>query len=171
MKIAAVASRSPGKIDHMLSEVAMHLRDEGIRICGIVQTNVERARQCRCDMDLLVLPTGPTIRISQDLGRNSRGCRLDAGALEQAVFHVEAALSGQVDLLIINKFGKRESEGRGFRAVIADALQRGIPVLVGVSEIADGDFRRFAHDLAEDLPDDADVVLDWCRTHVQAEPV
>lgn len=166
MKIASVLSKSPGANDRLLTEVATRLRDEGVRICGAVQTNVESSQECRCAMDLVVLPTGQTIRISQDLGSNALGCRLDAGALEQAVFHVETALSEQVDLLIINKFGKRESEGRGFRVVIADALEHGIPVLVGISESTAADFRRFVGELAEELPGDADVLLDWCRTHV-----
>lgn len=167
-QIAAIMCSSPGRTDRLLRDVAMRLRDEGVRVCGVVQANVEPSGDCRCDMDLSVLPTGQTIRISQDLGREAQGCRLDAGALEQAVVHIEAALSGEVDLLVINKFGKSESDGRGFRGVIAEALERDIPVLLGVTESVAGDFRRFAGDLAEDLPDDGDVLLDWCRTHVRA---
>ena len=57
------------------------------------------------------------LRISQDRGKWARGCRLDAGSLELAVAQVASALDVGADLMIINKFGKHEAEGRGFRAV------------------------------------------------------
>jgi hypothetical protein len=82
-------------------------------------------------MDVRVLPNGPILRISQNLGSVSKGCRLDPAALEAAVGLVEARLDPNVDLLIINKFGKHEADGRGFRTVIAAALDLEIPVLVG----------------------------------------
>jgi hypothetical protein len=34
--------------------------------------------------------------------------------------------------ILLNKFGKTESEGGGFRCVISDALTLGIPVVIGV---------------------------------------
>lgn len=171
VNVASVRSQRPGGTDRLLSDVARKLLSEGIQVRGVVQTNIERPGRSKCDMDLIVLPHGPEVRITQDLGDNARGCRLDSGALEQAVFHVEATLHGRVDLLIINKFGKRESEGRGFRSVIGDALERGIPVLAGLNALNDADFCRFAGELAEYLPDDVDIILDWCRAQVRLEAV
>ena len=37
------------------------------------------------------------------------------------------ALSGPVDLVIVNKFGKQEAEGRGLAGTIATALERDMP--------------------------------------------
>jgi len=37
------------------------------------------------------------------------------------------------DILILNKFGKQEAEGRGMRDPIVKAVDQGIPVLVGVN--------------------------------------
>ena len=39
----------------------------------------------------------------------------------------------RVDLLIINKFGREEANGRGLRAVFAEALIAEIPLVIGVS--------------------------------------
>jgi hypothetical protein len=86
-------------------------------------------------MDVLVLPDGPVIRISQSLGAGARGCRLDPEALEQAVAAAEARLAAGVDLVIVNKFGKHEAEGRGFRTLIAEAVALDVPVLVGVNRL------------------------------------
>jgi len=80
-----------------------------------------------------VLPDGPVIRISQSLGAGARGCRLDPEALEIAVAAAEARLAAGADLVIVNKFGKHEADGRGFRALIAEAVAAGVPVLVGVN--------------------------------------
>jgi nucleoside-triphosphatase THEP1 len=85
-------------------------------------------------MDLQILPTGPVVRISQNLGKDSRGCRLDTVALEQAVGITETQLTEAAPaLVIINKFGKHEADGRGFRSTIALALEKDVPVLVGVN--------------------------------------
>ncbi len=62
----------------------------------------------------------------------ARGCRLDLGALAALIIAVEKSLLGAVDFLFVNKFGKEEVEGRGFRDAIALALEREIPVVVGV---------------------------------------
>ena len=72
--------------------VVARLEGAGLRLAGTVQTNSENCDRGKCDMDLRVLPDGPSFRISQDLGAASRGCRLDAGALETAV----VAVTGQV---------------------------------------------------------------------------
>ena len=37
------------------------------------------------------------------------------------------------DILILNKFGKQEAEGRGLRNPIVVAVELGIPVLVGLN--------------------------------------
>lgn len=56
------------------------------------------------------------------------------------------------DVLIVNKFGKQEAEGEGFRPVIAAALAVGIPVLVGLNTLNAPAFRSFASGLAVELP-------------------
>ena len=127
----------------------------------MVQTNTECADSSKCDMDLRVLPAGETIRISQSLGSQSRGCRLDPAALEQAVAYVTASLDASPDLLIVNKFGKHEADGRGFRPVIAEALARDIPVLVGVNGLNEEKFLDFTEGAAQQVPADIEAVERW----------
>lgn len=50
----------------------------------------------------------------------------------EAGMMIRMQLDGVVDLVLINKFGKSESEGGGLRDVIVEAFARQIPVLVGV---------------------------------------
>lgn len=161
MYLAYVTTTDRGATDRLLSAVAAHLQSSGAKLAGVVQTNTECADSSKCDMDVRVLPEGETIRISQSLGTQSRGCRLDPAALEQAVGYVTASLDDGPQLLIINKFGKHEADGRGFRPVIADALARDIPVLVGVNGLNDEKFQEFTGGEAEQLAADLQAITDW----------
>jgi len=119
----------------------------------------------KCDMDLRVLPDGPTVCISEDRGELARGCILDSGALEQTVFEVERRLDG-ADNLIVNKVGKREAEGKGLAPVIAEAQHRDMPVLVGVNGLNLAAFLAFAGKDIEGLATCPDLVTEWCRSAI-----
>lgn len=156
-----------GGSDRLLAEVAEALWAGGVRLGGVVQVNTEFDPDQPCLMELRVLPDGAAFRISQSLGRHSSGCRLDAAGLEDAVGRVGAALTAMPpQVLIVNKFGKQEAEGRGFRPVIAQALALGVPVLTSVSDKNRSAFDLFAADFATLLPADEAEVLSWCRTQV-----
>ncbi len=162
MRLAYVTAAERGLTDRVLAEAADLLAAQGIRVAGAVQTNIERPRRFRCDMDLRILPDGPTIGITQNLGESARGCRLDPGALEAAVADVSARLANRKpDLLILNKFGKHEAEGRGFRPVIAEALTLGLPVVLGLNRLNERAFHDFAGGCAEKLPCDTGELVNW----------
>jgi nucleoside-triphosphatase THEP1 len=161
MDIACVGIHGRGETDRFIAQVATALEAAGLRLAGTVQTNTDRPGRRKCDMELRVLPDGPAVRISEDRGGLARGCILDSGALEQTVVAVLERLAG-ADCLIVNKFGKRESEGRGMVPVIAAALERGMPVLVGVNALNMPDFLNFAGELALPLPAEVGTVADWC---------
>jgi len=161
MRLAYTMSPGRGDTDLVLQRLATELTARGVRCCGTVQINSERVDTGPCDMDVRVLPDGAVLRISQDLGPQARGCRLDPAALETAVGLVAAKLSSGADLLIINKFGKHESEGRGFRDVIAEALAMEIPVLVGLNALNRQAFELFAGGLAVQLPPQTNALVAW----------
>ncbi|WP_349359790.1 DUF2478 domain-containing protein [Stappia sp.] len=161
MRIAYTMSPGRGDTDLVLARLATGLADAGLRTCGVVQINTERPDTPVCDMDVKVLPEGPVIRISQTLGPGARGCRLDPPALEEAVGLVSARLAAGADVLIVNKFGKHEAGGRGFRDVIADALARDVPVVVGVNGMNERAFLDFTADMATRVDPDADALRAW----------
>lgn len=153
-----------GDVDRLLASVADRLQADGWALAGAVQRNSGGCEGADCDMDLCLLDGGETIRISQSLGRHADGCRLDTIGLEDAVGRVSASLRRAAPrLLIVNKFGRQEAEGRGFRPVIAEALGAGIPVLTGVGHDHAHAFAAFADGLATPLPAEFEAILDWCR--------
>lgn len=155
-----------GAADRLLSTTAAALQARGLRVAGAVQDNLDRGPDQACDMDLRILGNGTVIRISQNLGNLAEGCRLDTGALAQAVALSEAVLAGGADLVIVNKFGKQECYGRGFRGFIAEALAQDIPVLVSVPDAQLAAFHAFAGTLAQPVAPDA--ALEWCLAETRA---
>ncbi len=164
LKIAYISAPGRGDMDLILQGLADRLLARGARVAGVVQTNTDCGPDKPCDMDVKVLPKGPKLRISQTLGRGSRGCRLDVSVLEEAAGHVATSLEAGPDLLLINKFGKQEADGRGFRPVIADAILREIPVIVGVNGLNRERFEQFTGGIAKALPADVDALETWFRS-------
>ncbi len=133
LALAAVLHSGDQKGDRLISTIADKLKSQGYGVGGVVQSNIVQPGQCRCDMVLEELTTGQSISISQNLGNQSRGCRLNPAALEHIVGIVEASIRNGLDILILNKFGVQEVEGNGLRNAIAIAADADIPVLVGLN--------------------------------------
>ena len=72
MKIAYTMAPGRGDTDQLLFTLAQDLAAEGYRTCGTVQINTDRGGH-PCDMDVQVLPDGPVLRISQNLGAEAKG--------------------------------------------------------------------------------------------------
>lgn len=130
--IAALVYTDSSAADEALRDLAIELTGRGVRLAGLVQLNRARPGRSRCDMVLEEIASGELVPISQDRGPLARGCALDIGQLLAAMQLVRAQIEQQPDLLILNKFGKTEAEGGGFRELIAEAMEAGIPVVIAV---------------------------------------
>lgn len=151
----------------ILPDVAQRLTGAGVRVVGAIQHNLCLDPARPCQMDLSILGTDALVRISQDRGPHASGCRLDPQGLAQAVALVETRFDHEgAQIVIVNKFGKSEAEGSGFRAVIGKAIAAGVPVLTIVAPGQLAAFEGFAGDLAVRLPADQDAVLSWCLTRI-----
>ena len=162
MKIAYVTSSIRGETDRVLTAIAQHLLSLDATLAGIVKDESHDSRfENGCDMKVRVLPGGPIIKITQDLGEGSDACRLDPSALTEAVSLVEGQPLAGSDLFILNKFGPEEAAGRGFVSAIGKAVEAEIPVLVGVGKASLDAFQAFAGGLAQPLPADPGAILRW----------
>lgn len=161
--LAYVMAEGRGAGDLLLADLADRLGAQGYRLAGVVQHNIENITAARCDMDLSVLGTSGCVRISQRLGALAQGCRLDPDGLERAVGQVEARLAEGVDLLILNKFGKTEAEGRGFRDTIGRALAAEVPVILAVKPDNLAAFEEFHGGFAERLQPRPEALDAWVQ--------
>lgn len=153
-----------GTTNTVLVDLSERLIREGFRVTGLIQSRAPKAGDHPCDMDLKCLPDGPSFAIAQHLGSGSRGCRMDVDSLEMAVASVAAEIEKGADLLIVNKFGAQEAQGRGFCPVIARALELGTPVLTVVNPLNLAAFVDFAGGMAVEVKPQVDGLAHWVTT-------
>lgn len=149
--ITALVYTDSDAADGLMREVALELMESGHALAGLVQHNRPRPNRSRCDMILEELASSELVPISQDRGPHARGCALDIGQLLDAMEKVRSSLLKRPDLVILNKFGKTESEGGGFRPLIAEVIEAGLPLLIAVPWRNIDSWRLFAGDLAEEV--------------------
>lgn len=148
----------------LMLDIERTLVQDGLTVSGVIQPHITTTNNCQGDMVLTVIgPNAADIVISQNLGSQSQGCRLDTDAFETVAQLVLNSLPG-ADLVILNKFGKQEALGRGMVAVIYAAMERDLPIITAVAPEQRTRFLEFSGDLATKLlPADA---VEWCRNAV-----
>jgi hypothetical protein len=160
MRLGYINLTDGDELDKCLSQLVKLFEEAGRTPSGAIHAPYKGPNRSKCDMDLQILPDGPVFRISQNLGELATGCRLDSAALEAATTEA-AARSDGASVLIVNKFGKHEAEGRGFVSMIIDAMERDIPVVIGVNKLNLEAFLSFADGCAEILPADPNYIVNW----------
>jgi nucleoside-triphosphatase THEP1 len=161
--LAAVRYDAGLDVNRIVLEVAIDLRRRGFALGGVLQrAEAENDPNC-ARLDIVDIRTGKSARITQDRGRDAQGCKLDPRGLAEIAHCITDAIAARVDLIIINKFGRAESEGAGLLSGIADAVAAGIPVLTTVREPYLDAWRAFHGGLAVDLTPSRDAVLAWCE--------
>lgn len=148
-------------VDAILRQTVTALRLQGARVGGIVQVIGKRWSACRRVMMVEEILTGETLKISQDLGVHAQGCILDQAALTDAAAMFRLAMDRGVDVLIGNRFGEQEAEGRGLRAEFADAALAGFVVLTAVATKHIDAWTAFGGGFAVTLEPSPQIVLDW----------
>ena len=164
--IGVLTFAETGVSDTFMSDLALYLSRQGIGLAGAVQINDTDADGAP-QMALRLLPDGPVLSISQRLGRAASGCRLDPDAFTGAVARIEENLTARPQLLLLNKFGKEEAAGSGFRTAIATAIAQSIPVILTVPAHSTEAFHAFAGEFSENLPADLDTISTWVKTQIE----
>ena len=136
-------------------------RRRRLRVAGVLQHPVCTETAGHCDVVLEELTTGLRTDLFEDRGPGASGCRLDVAALAEVNGQVARSLDADPELLILNKFGKVEAEGRGLLDLVAIAVDRGIPVVIGVPIRNLEAWRNFAGGMSVEFSGDPSEVTDW----------
>lgn len=153
--VAALIYPEGFAIDRLMRHLAEALVARGFSLAGFLQQDAQRPGKSRCDMVLEEVASGERILISEDRGEHARGCRLDSRELARAEALALKAVEHGPDVLLINKFGKSEAQGGGFRTLLARALELGVPVLIAVPVRNVEAWREFAGELSVEWPVEA----------------
>lgn len=159
--LAAIVYSSGFQIDGFMAGLASQMKRQGLKLGGVVQHNGDDCGDGCHSMALEDLANGRRFPISEDRGAGTSGCRLDVAGLAAAGGAVGAALTGNIDLVIVNKFGRQEQLGQGLRQEIAAAVLSGLPVLIAVREDFVSAWREFAGDDWTQLPPEGRAVETW----------
>ncbi len=157
--LAAIVFEPGEDVDTILSEIAAE--HTALRLSGVVQTGGNRDGCNVREMALKSLRDGWEIRILEDRGSQSQGCRLNPHAITEVAGRIEGELEAGADLLLINRFGRAESEGYGLRPVFERAVLDGVPVLTAVRSDYLGAWEEFHGGLGIALPRERQAVRDW----------
>jgi len=111
----------------------------------------------------VLLHSGGMLPLAQDFDPAARGCRLDLSRLQNAGARISDALDAGADLLIVNRFGKRERDGKGLAYLIERALDVDIPVVIAVSTKSFTDWIKFAGGMSVKLACDRGALEAWWR--------
>jgi hypothetical protein len=159
--IGAVIYPTDFPIDALLSNVAARLEADGKRVAGVVQVSIKTGPGCADAMMVRDIASNTITPISQELGRQSSGCRLDPRGLAAIAGALAASLDDEPDLLLLNRFGKAEIEGGGLRDLIGAAMARGVKVLTAVRTSHAAEWAAFHQGIAAELPPDEEAVRRW----------
>ena len=156
------------EMDRILENLAHSLAAEGLQLAGAVQHTLQVPSSPRCDMVLEDLGTGGSHTIAVDRSVEVQGCRMEPEKIEALAMLAVGAVERGADLFILNRFGKNEIAGRGYREVISEAVSCGVPVLVGVSADNLAKWDAFASVGYDRLDIDSDIARAWCTRAVEA---
>lgn len=149
--ITAILYEDGPEADRAMRRIYVCLTARGVFVAGFVQINEAQPGRSRCDMILHEMASGEEICISEDRGPHARGCKLNLPEMVRAEGLLTAALQRGPDLLIVNKFGKMEALGGGFRPQITSAVEAGVPVLIAVPRRNLEAWHAFAGGLSNDV--------------------
>jgi hypothetical protein len=140
--LAALVYEPAQDPDGILRAFAADLNASGQRAVGLVQLG----RHCVDvpNVSAMLVHSGEELPLLQDLGTCAAGCRLDIGQLLDAGERVASALDDGADIVIINRFGRQEREGKGLAYLIERALSADIPVVIAVPVHRFADWISFA---------------------------
>jgi len=161
-RIAGIAFEPGFAVDALMAEIVDRLEQRGLRLAGVIQSLSKEPGCDRGNLRLRALGSDWEIPILQDRGPLAKGCRLDYGSMVDVSARIDASLKGDVDLVILNRFGRAESEGGGLRQVLERCVEAELPTLIAVRTDYHADWEGFHGGMARTMPAHLPTVLSWC---------
>jgi hypothetical protein len=157
--LAALVYEPDQDPDAILRDFAAELKAGGYRAVGLVQLG----HHCvdAPGLSAVLVHSGEELQLFQDLGACATGCRLDVGQLLDAGGRVAGAIDEGADLVIVNRFGRQERDGKGLSYLVERALSADIPVVIAVPSHRFADWIKFADGMSVRLRCDRASLSAW----------
>ncbi len=160
-RLAAIVFDRDESADAALAAFVAEAQRAGARIAGLVQEGADDTLCALHDVRVRDLITGETLPIMQNLGAEATGCRVDPAAIAIAARMLDRGRETAPDLLVVNRFGRLETEGGGMLAEIGQAFADGLAVAICVPKRYLQSWDRFAAGLDVKLPPSVAAIEQW----------
>jgi len=105
------------------------------RVGGILQEALFNSEHRLMELNAVDVLTNRRIPISHPV-KGADECRLDVSALTETTNIIRNAIDERLDLIVVEKFGELEQDGKGLIDEVLQAITEGIPLLICVPEAA-----------------------------------
>jgi hypothetical protein len=153
--------------DRILGDFAADLNANGYSAVGLVQLG----HRCRdAALSATLLHTGESVPLFRNIDNATDKRRLDLARLRDAGERIARAIDQGADIVIVNRFGRQECEGKGLSHLVAHALDADIPVVIAVPSHRFTNWIRFAEGMSVKLPCNRRALDAWWQGVVAASP-
>lgn len=151
----------------LLAEFATTLSARGWRIGGLTQEIIRGPDGYKREIRATELDSGRIVSLAQYKGDRDKesDCGFDTAALAETTQALRRAIENRADLIIVEKFSRREMEGAGLADEILAAMAEGIPTLTLVSAESLDEWQSFTGGLTDLLPTDENALWRWWGPH------
>jgi len=157
--VAALVYEAHQQPDNVLLDFVAALKAEGRRPVGLVQFGHHNAGVA--ELAAMMVHSGERVDLFQEASVYTQGRRLDLDKLAAARAGMMTAIDQGADLLIVNRFGRQEQQGRGLARLIEYALGADVPVVVPVPAFRFDDWIAYIEGMCVKLPCDGDALNTW----------
>lgn len=161
-KTAVLFSDSPASND-LFATFADRVLSDGAKAGGIVQEMNSRTGGKLGSIDAIEIDTNRRIPIkTPHLPTTEPGtCLLEVSKLAECSSAITRAISGDFDIVIIEKFGRQEAKGEGLLDEIMAALVSDTPAIIALPESYLNEWNHMTGGEIEIIPADINAMLAW----------
>jgi nucleoside-triphosphatase THEP1 len=133
------------------------------RVGGILQEALFNSTGEIAGLNAIDVSTNRRIPITRPVN-NDDECGLDVSALAETTGIISKAISDAVDLMVVEKFGEQEQNGKGLIDEILRTIVEGIPLLISIPEAALPIWQERSGELGSVLPFSEEAFQQWWKS-------
>ena len=157
----AAAVYRPDTGDRMaLFKFVERLKSNNVRVGGVLQEALFNSAGEITGLDAIDVDTNQRIPISRPM-ENRDECGLDVSALAGTTEIIRKAIDDRLALVVVEKFGELEQEGKGLIDEIFQTIAAGIPLLISVPEAALAAWQERSGELGSVLSFNEEAFQQW----------
>lgn len=157
--LAALVYSEADDPDRVLLNFCNDLKRDGYKPVGLVQHG--HCQGDGSDLSALLIHSGETISLVQNLGACSSGCRLDVDQLLAAGSRIVTSIDQDADLVVVNRFGRLEQEGKGLSFLIELAMNASVPAVIAVPSHRLQEWLQYSAGMSARLSCDQAALRQW----------